>query len=174
MFENDINLYGKHATYIKYLVNDAKIYLRYVDVYMNAAVLGFLNGKKSNKDNTSNDQARIYADALVREKRNLDFIYRLIMLLDDTDNPYEEEKVNKAFRYDSQIKTEKDKDNLNNNLLIFNSYVLGGIEFLFEKYTNGCSNRDDYIDRIFDNTMEFKDELERDWHNFNPKELIHS
>ena len=46
LFETDVTLTGKHATYLKYLVNDAKIYDDYIDVYMNAAVLGFLYSKK--------------------------------------------------------------------------------------------------------------------------------
>ena len=47
MFEGDYTIYGKHATYIKYLVNDAKAFKRYIDVYMTGAMLGILYDKRS-------------------------------------------------------------------------------------------------------------------------------
>ena len=40
MFEGDYTINGKHATYIKYLVNDVKAFDRYIDVYMTGAALG--------------------------------------------------------------------------------------------------------------------------------------
>ena len=38
LFENDVTITGIHATHLKFLVNDAKLYNDYIDVYMNAAV----------------------------------------------------------------------------------------------------------------------------------------
>lgn len=46
MFEGDYTINGKHATYIKYLVNDVKAFDRYIDVYMTGAALGALNDKR--------------------------------------------------------------------------------------------------------------------------------
>lgn len=63
LFENDMTFTGKHATYMKYLVNEAQLYDDYIDVYMNAAVFGYLYCEKRDKDNDSTDRARIYADA---------------------------------------------------------------------------------------------------------------
>ena len=59
MFENDLTLTGKHATYVKYLVNDAKLYKRYIDVYMNGAVFGLLHNRTAPIDKDSTDRARI-------------------------------------------------------------------------------------------------------------------
>ena len=56
MFEGDYTIYGRHATYIKYLVNDAKAFKRYIDVYMMGAVLGMLNDRRS----TSGDSAESF------------------------------------------------------------------------------------------------------------------
>ena len=103
MFENDYTINGKHATYLKYLVNDAKVFVRYIDVYMNAAVVGFLYGRSEAKDNSSQDRARIYADAFSTEKRQCDFIYRLIMLLEESNKLSESEKLDRAFRNDTQL-----------------------------------------------------------------------
>ena len=42
LFENDLTITGKHATHLKFLVNDARLFDDYIDVYMNAAVFGYL------------------------------------------------------------------------------------------------------------------------------------
>lgn len=62
MFESDIEINGKHATYLKYLADKSSIFNRYIDVFMSAALVGVLNKKKSDKDLESKDRARIYAD----------------------------------------------------------------------------------------------------------------
>ena len=66
MFESDYTIYGKHATYIKYLVNDAKAFKRYIDVYMAGAALGALY-KRQAEQTDSTDRARIYSDAFNTE-----------------------------------------------------------------------------------------------------------
>lgn len=156
MFENDININGKHATYMKFLVNDAKVFKRYIDVYMNGAIIGFIYGRDGDKDTQSTDRARIYADVLANERAKCDFIFRLIMLLDETDNLSIENKVDRAFRADSR----KDENFQVNNLKLFNSYVLGGIEVLFEKLTEGCTTQEDYINKMYEFVSNMKEEME--------------
>lgn len=160
MFDNDYTINGKHATYIKYLVNEAKVFTRYIDVYMNAAVLGFLHGRQEKKDSASQDRARIYADAFANERLYCDFIYRMIMLLDDTSNLTATQQVDRAFRNDSKKANEEDKAIHIQNLDLFNAYVLGGIEELYEQFSGGSTNRVDYINKIFDITTSFKEEIE--------------
>lgn len=160
MFDNDYTINGKHATYLKYLVNDAKAFMRYIDVYMNAAVVGFLYGRAVPKDNSSQDRARIYADAFAKEKRQCDFIYRLIMLLDENEGLSHTERLDRAFRNDTQLKTDEDKAKHEKNMQLFHSYVFGGIEVLYEQFTSGATNRDDYINKIYDVTVNFKEEIE--------------
>ena len=83
MFENDYTISGKHATYLKFLAvknskeddtvegaNAARLFERYIDVYMNAAVWGLLYSRTAPKDNSSEDRARIYADAFAKEREN--------------------------------------------------------------------------------------------------------
>ncbi|RJQ25131.1 hypothetical protein C4565_08900 [Candidatus Parcubacteria bacterium] len=166
MFEHDYNIVGKHATYLKYMAKDktnlSKPYIfdRYIDVFMNAAIVGFLYGRSEIKDNSSQDRARIYADAFATEKRQCDFIYRLIMLLDESDDDTQNERLDRAFRHDTQLDSEEAKSRHNNNMNLFNSYVLGGIEVLYEQFILGAANREDYINRIFDITSIFKEEIE--------------
>jgi len=168
MFESDYTINGIHATYLKYLY-EAKIFKRYIDVYMNAAIIGFLYGRLGKKDNSSQDRARIYADAFATERLKCDFIYRLIMLLDEGDESTElsvSQRLDRAFRYDSLSKDDSSQNSHSQNMDRFNSYVLGGIEVLYEKFTSGITSRDDYINRIFDVVSKFKEEVEgKDFEN---------
>lgn len=152
MFTNDYTIRGKHATYSKILKkdndkpNEANIFNRHIDVYINGAILGFLYGRMEPVDHESNDRVRIYADAMIRESDKCELIYRIIMLLHEKDIIPEEERIDKAFRYDSdKNKTEE----LDKNLDIFNSYVRGGIEILYEKITDKATLPEDYIENLY-------------------------
>ena len=63
MFENDYTINGKHATYLKFLAKKnarddqspdnptaARLFERYIDVYMNAAVFGLLYNRTAKRD----------------------------------------------------------------------------------------------------------------------------
>lgn len=93
------------------------------------------------------------------------------MILDLTQDLNEQQRVDRAFRQDA----EKNKNISDQNLELFNAYVLGGIEELYAMFIEGCSNRDDYINKIYDTVTNFKDEIEGsiDYEN-KLKELIHS
>lgn len=169
MFENDYTITGKHATYLKFLAaknskddpdsatTSAKLFERYVDVYMNAAVWGLLYSRTAKRDTTSDDRARVYADAFANERENCVFLYRMVMLLDKTTELDPEERVNRAFRYDTQA----DKaDAFKENMELFNDYVRGGIELMYEQFTDGCSTRDDYLNKTYEVLKTFKEEIE--------------
>ena len=170
MFENDVTIYGKHATYIKFLAKKnsrddqspdnpsaAKLFERYIDVYMNAVVFGLLYNRTAKRDTSSDDRARVYADAFSNERENCIFLYRMAMLLDKTTELTPEERVNRAFRYDTQ--PEK-KAEFEKNLELFNDYVRGGLEVMFEQFTDGCQTQDDYLSKTYDVMTTFKNELE--------------
>lgn len=137
---------GVHATYIKHLTVNKEgdgIFLRYMDVYLFGAILGLLHNRKGQEDiSTSKDTARIFAEVFIREKSKCDFLYRLIMLHDGAENYSKEERLNRSFRDDA--KEEAAKDNLNT----FHSYVLGGIEYLYEKFQD-TTTKDDMIDSLY-------------------------
>ena len=90
MFENDYTIDGKHATYLKFLARKnsrddqspdnataAKLFERYIDVYMNAVVLGLLYKRTAKRDTASDDRARVFADAFANERENCIFLYRM-------------------------------------------------------------------------------------------------
>lgn len=169
LFEADYTINGAHATRLKRLAKKnardvdepdspqaAKIFERYIDVYMNAAVWGIYYRRRA-KAEPSNDRARIYADAFNRERDNCLFLYRLVMLLDDSENLSLTERIDRAFRYD----TLPDKDDeIKKNLELFHDYVRGGIDLIYEKFIVGCMTRDDYLERTFDVMTEFQEELD--------------
>lgn len=157
MFENDYTFNGKHATYIKYLVDEAKLYERYIDVLMNGAVFGLLYNRTSLRDRESQDRARVYADAFANCREDCMFLYRLVMLLDKSGGLSDEQIVDRAFREDA---AGADNDKIKENLELFYSYVLGGIEILYETLTDGCSMEIDYIDKAFDKMKSFREELQ--------------
>ncbi|MHB8170946.1 MAG: hypothetical protein ACYDG6_05330 [Thermincolia bacterium] len=169
MFEHDYTLVGKHATYTKFLKDEADVFDRYIDVYMNGAILGFLFGRKSTRDTGSSDRARVYADAFATERMRCDFIYRLIMLLDETTGYAMEDRVDRAFRDDA---TGDESEKNIKNMELFNSYVLGGIEVLYERFAENCTTKDDYINRIYEVVTNFKDEIEGIPYSEKIKEVI--
>lgn len=170
MFENDYTITGKHATYLKYLAvknskedddatapSAARLFERYIDVYMNAAIWGLLYSKTAKRDTLSDDRARIYADAFANERDNCVFLYRMVMLLDKSVDLTPEERVDRAFKYDTQ---QKKADAFRENMELFHDYIRGGIEWMYDHFTDSCSTRDDYITRVYEVVTTFQKEIE--------------
>ena len=143
MFENDYTINGKHATYLKFLAKKnarddqspdnptaARLFERYIDVYMNAAVFGLLYNRTAKRDNSSDDRARVYADAFANDR---------------------------AFRYDT---LPEKVEEFRKNLELFHDYVRGGIEVMYEQFTDGCQTQDDYLSKTYEVMTTFKKELE--------------
>ena len=97
-------------------------------------------------DYSTRDRARIYADALDNEDENCRFMYRLVLLLDRTVKLSQNERIDRAFRYDSQSKND---ERFRENIRIFNDYVRGGLSIMFEKFYQGGITQDDYINKSF-------------------------
>ena len=155
MFESDYTIHGIHATYIKYLVNEAKAFKRYIDVYMVAAAIGCLYNKKS-MENSSTDRARIYADAFSTEREKCMELFRTVILADTSKSWSPEERTNICFRYrDEKVEnaipsvTDEEIDIMKEAMNLFGSYVLGGIELLYESFYSATINEDDSIDYAY-------------------------
>ena len=52
---------------------------------------------------------------------------------------------NRAFKDDS----EENMDIIKQNMLIFNSYACGGVEYLYREFEN-CSRLEDVVDKLYD------------------------
>lgn len=143
MFEHDYEIYGLHATYLKHLVNNLQIFERYIDVYMTAAVVGALNNRKKTIEVESTDRARIYAEQFNTEHVRCNEIFKTIILADKSMHWPNEEKINICFRYrdkkdDMALNKVSDEEieKMKEAKVLFNDYVLGGIEILYETFAN--------------------------------------
>ena len=123
---------------------------------MGRFIWGLLYERTAPRDTTSDDRARIYADAYATERENCVFLYRMVMLLDKTTTLEPTVRVDRAFRYDVQ---EDKKEEFAANMDLFHSYVRGGIEEMYEQFTDGCSTRDDYMNKVYEVLTTFRQEI---------------
>lgn len=80
------------------------------------------------------------------------YIYRLIVLSDDSLGLTDEEKINMAFKEDNNEETVK------KGMELYTAYFLGGLEILYEEFVQNCITDDDYVRKMFDFVSEFKEE----------------
>ena len=173
MFDKEYDVLGKHALYVRQLARDIKIngqslFERYLDVYLNGAIFGLLYNRTAKRE-ASPEQANIPASAFNTSRHDCIFLYRLVMLLEQSTNAAPEERINRAFRHDAD---DSMKDKLEANMNLFHSYVLGGIEVLYEKYTDGCTTEEDYMERIHSLMQDFQEEIQGITYEDKLKELI--
>lgn len=158
MFEKNVNIIGKHALYI----NDLKknnFFERFLDVYINAAFIGFKYNRRVKPDNMDEgkfEKATIMAEQMISEGSTLEFIYRVIMLLENEENLSLEERVTRAFRDDSLDKVSERHEE---NMKVFNEYVLGGIEVLHEKLVKYAATKEDYMKNAYNFVREMNTEM---------------
>lgn len=150
MFNEDITIHGKHAHYMKALGDkeNSHVFKRFFDVFINGAIVGLIYNQREDRDKDSQYKdvvAKIMSSTINKERGNLEYIYRLIMLLDDSTNLKLEAKINRAFRDDSSSDiTENHKENMD----LFFSYVLGGISILYDKIVVNSIEKDDYFKQM--------------------------
>lgn len=144
MFDGDYTINGKHATYIKYLVNDAKAFNRYIDVYMLGAILGALHERRS-EPTDSIDRARIYADAFNTEIVKCNQLFKTVILSESSKEWSAEKRINICFKYrdkmvDNAVQpvTKEEVAIMKEAMELFNSYVLGGVELLYELFSSSA------------------------------------
>lgn len=161
MFDNDIKITGKHASYLKFLTKkstelkkdakSAEIFKRYIDVYMAGIIVGAVKNRKSDTDNSVDDSANILASAVIGEQDRLKFLFRLVMLIDNPSLSVED-RIDNAFRYDGDVAKVKD------GMAIINSYARGGIEWLYEKFNDGVTTQEDYYRIVYELTKEYSED----------------
>lgn len=157
MYEKNILIKGKHADYMKKLVASFDgslsqgIFIRNLDVYLLAPIVGVIYGRRAKVDNDSRDiqPTSIHTEQLNREMDQLELNYRILMMIISKEILNTETRINRAFRYDRDVERRKDGDE------IFEEFVLGGIEVLFEKLLENTSDISDYLMRLHSFVNEF-------------------
>ena len=159
MFDRDIRIQGIYATHLKKLAKNGEqpyIFDRYIDVYMNAAVIGLLEGEPITKpDYSVKDSAQILLDALSRERANCIFLYKLVMLLDKSSGLNAEQRIDRAFRDEGD---EAHPEKIEANMTLFLGYVLAGIEIMYERIVKNNSTLEDMCDAAYEMMLEFQDD----------------
>lgn len=158
MFDKEYSFRGKHCDYVikltaEYDTNHHKLFVTNYDVYALAPIIGFLYQRKAELDKTG-DSTKIFPDKLMKEQQNLLFNYRLIMLLDSKNESDFDERINKAFRYYGTEKAIGDEE-------LYESYVRGGVEVLYEKLIKPANAAEDYLKNLYDFLEEFDERYNR-------------
>lgn len=153
MFTKEYSFKGSHAEMVRKLTaefdeNGNKLFDRNLDVYMLAPIIGFLYGRKAeiNKDPLS--PTKIFPQQLIDNSIDLMLNYRLIILLDKNNEPDAEKRVDKVFRDYGSEKAISDEE-------LFEMYVRGGVDVLYEKLINNIKNTNEYVTRLYDFMEEF-------------------
>lgn len=164
MFSNDYRFTGKHATYVKFLnaftrnldktAEVAGIFAYAIDVYMIAPLIGIAYNRHSPIDTSSTDSLNILSSQFISRQDKLESIYRLIMLSEKSNDLSADVRIDRAFKDDEE------PEKLSANMDIFHQYVRGGIEWLYEFFTNGASSQDDYLEKINELVKQFADDFE--------------
>lgn len=151
MFDKEYAFKGKHADMVRDLTKEFdmqknKFFPRNYDVYLLAPIVGFLYQRKATIDQTKGiEPTKIWGDMLINNIDDLMFNYRIIMLLDKENQPDPEARIEKAFR----------GNNTSEDEALYESYVRGGVEVLYEKLMDGVTTSDEYTSRLYDFLEEF-------------------
>ncbi len=154
MFDKEYSFIGTYAEKVKKLTaqfdnnSSAKLFNRNIDVYIIAPIIGFLYGRTAELDEKSNETTKIFPEQLIKETSVLRYNYQLIMLLDLKNEPSFDERLNKAFRNYGSPAASSDEQ-------VFESYVRGGVNVLYEKLIENTKNIDDYTKNLYDFCEEF-------------------
>lgn len=175
MFRREYIFYGKHAEYVKALttkISDKEkisVFERNVDVLLFSGIVGFVYGRIAeidrgiNKNNEINN-TKIFTDTMIKESNNLMFNYEIIMLLHNKEKDSIEVRLDRAFRYRNKGIEFKDEC-----MKIFNKYVLGGVELLYERILKEGESTEDYLNNLYEFIYEFNMKY-NDKDNFNKEE----
>ncbi|MBQ4531011.1 MAG: hypothetical protein IJA36_10455 [Lachnospiraceae bacterium] len=155
MFDREYAFYGKHAKMIEKLKANLSdeigrgFFETTYDIYQVAPFIGWIYRRRSKIDKTE-ETTKIFQGKMMTEKNDLVFNYRNMMALHFGDRSTEE-LMNIAFKLDYNDEARKEYDE------IYNSYVLGGLEEMYEQIflKDGASTTDEYIQNLY----EFLEEL---------------
>lgn len=150
MFDDEYRFRGKHAEMVTKLKSEFdnqknKFFEHNYDVYMLAPIIGFLYQRKAELDRSSDIDTKIFTKQIISQADDFNFNYRLIMLLDKVYEPDLEKRIEKAFR---GLNNSDDEE-------LYESYVRGGIEVLYEKLIEGASKPENYTEKLYDFLEEF-------------------
>ena len=160
LFEKEYSFRGIYAEKVIKLTaqfdekTTSKLFSSNVNVYKTAPIVGFLYQRKPeiNKMMQGEKTTKIFPNELSNHLIDLKYSYQLIMLLDKKNESSFDERLNKAFRFYGNESEQTLADEQ-----LFESYVRGGVDVLYEKLIENALKPEDYIKRLYDFMEEFND-----------------
>ena len=152
LFDKEFEFKGKHATYCRFLKDEIALFKTFREAYTISAIVGFLYGTKIKPDSEKTQPASILPSELAQKRADLTFIYRLIMLLDPVEGFTVKDYQDRTFRYDAE--SDKYPEKLKANMELFNSYAIGGLEILYDRFKD-CTEKKDTVNELYDFLNEF-------------------
>ncbi len=150
-FRRDIRFTGKHSRYIDALWEQNMIQNSFIktlyELYGIAAIIGLRIKKQSPADN-SEGARNLQSTQLGGYEPVLKTLMTTVLLLDESMGRTRDEKINRAFRGAST------EEEMKEDLELFNSYVRGGIEFLYSELVERVlTPGDEYTDARIGNIV---------------------
>lgn len=151
--------YGIHAQRADELKN-LGFFDRLIDVLAVAPIVGFEYGRRSDKDNTEGIQPKaMFLAQLQKVDSQLEMNYKTIMLLDNDYQPDEAMRFRKAFQVAPDKRDEADLER-------YESYVRGGIDFLYEKLVGSENTPYERLIELHDLVESFSDRYSSDSYEY--------
>ncbi len=154
---------GIHAQYVMDLVIDKNnkkeigIFNRNIDVLILAPIIGKIFNRKSSVKSGSLETRVINYEQIAREKDKIDFAYRVIMM---NETYYDADlNIKKAF------KDENNEEKYAENMKLFEEYMLGGVEVLYEKLIGKSTNKEGVICNVYDVLLDIYENSDKIYEN---------
>lgn len=154
MYDKEFSFSGKHAIMLEALtkypfnnadeaVNSKFVFRSNIDVFLVAPLIGVLFNRKANKE-TSSQTTKIFSDQFKPRYNDIEFLIKLVILTYQDDQMTGKDKIELAFKgyYDS-VRSEYIRK-------IFETYLLGGVEYLYEMIIEGTKNIDEVVKKFED------------------------
>ncbi len=159
MFDQQYRFYGRHAERVDALVenkdkNGIFLFEETGTVYVNAPIVGFLYGRRAEKEAPREPflyGKSVMGDSVLRSRENLIFNFQMILLLDTEYEPDFKKRIDKAFRHMGENSKEDEE--------LFQQYLLGGVDVLYEKLIEGTNSTEEQICRLYDFIQEFQEKF---------------
>ena len=172
MFDGNQYFTGVQANYLKDLCelranvpdreehNNFKIFNSYVDAYTVCPMIGYQYRRRIPMGAASDGEVGILYEQIAKKKAELRFIYQILMLIDEDSEPDEEKRIFRAFKLSEN--SEEDKEQIAENMRIFNEYFLGGVDVLHEQFVDVCTDDDSYLHKMYEYVKRFNEEQDGD------------
>lgn len=159
MFEKQIRITGKHADYMRLYSKDKQgentmyfdlddcegnqvrcfVFDSLIQCYMCAAMIGIIENRTAEIDNTKTTAANIFAEAVNKNRNNLMRIYyHMVLSLDNDLNV--DARIKKAFSVS--------KENSDAEEQRIESFVRGGLEIINERFEN-CKTIENFSNEVY-------------------------